>query len=839
MNQLPNPFELQSAELSDINNARPNRKGIVDLPVLPLRDLVLFPRMIAPLNVSRDISQAAINQARSAHSTVIALAQIDPEDNAPQPNDFHIVGTEAAPARPMRLPDGNTSVLVQGRRRLEIVEVYEAEGHLRAKARVMHEPEIDAHDPETEALMRVIISLLEKAISLKRDLPEEALVYALNIDEPGWLADWVTTTLELELLEYQSILETISPLTRLQRVSILLGREINRMEMEERIHADVQQRVDASQKEFYLREQLKAIQTELGEIDVFQQELEELREKIENAHMPDEALQRARIEYKRLLQQPPMSPETGVIRTYLEWLIDLPWEARTEDNLDLKHAREVLDTRHFGLEKAKERILEYIAVRKLAQDPDKIKQPILCFVGPPGTGKTSLGASIAEALGRKFGRLSLGGVRDEAEIRGHRRTYIGALPGRVLHTMRRVSTVNPLIMLDEIDKMSSDFRGDPASALLEVLDPEQNHNFSDHYLELPYDLSQVLFVTTANTLWSLPPALEDRLEVIEFSSYTEDEKVEISRKFLIPRQYEQNSLQGHPLEIDEDALRLLVREYTYESGVRELERQIATICRKLARQIAEEKPAELHVTADHLLGLLGPSLFPQDEANKTDEVGLVTGLAWTANGGEITPIEVAMMDGKGEVQVTGQVGEVMQESIQAAYAYLRSRAKEYGFKLKGMEKKDIAIHMPEAATSKDGPSAGVTIATALLSVLTGRKVRSSVAMTGEITLRGRVLPIGGLKEKMLAAHRMGIKTVIIPKKNAKDLIDIPERVKADIQIEQVEHIDQVLAIALLPAEARSTRTRTAQAQDAPAKAATPRTRKSAVKPASTATPTSN
>jgi ATP-dependent Lon protease len=558
----------------------------------------------------------------------------------------------------------------------------------------------------------------------------------------------------------------------------------------------VQQELDKTQREYFLREQMKVIQSELGESDIYTQEINELRKKIAETDLPDEAKARAEKEIGRLASMPSMSPETGIIRTYLDWLIELPWSEATEDNLDIAHVEDVLESRHFGLPKAKERIVEYIAVRRLAVD--KMRSPILCFVGPPGTGKTSLGQSIAEALGRKFVRVSLGGVRDEAEIRGHRRTYIGSLPGRIIQTMRRAGTVNPLFMLDEVDKLGLDFRGDPSAALLEVLDPEQNYAFSDHYLEVPYDLSKVLFITTANILDPIPPALQDRMEVIKFPGYVDEEKLEIAHRFLIPRQLEEHGLQDHPIAFTEGVLRAIIREYTYEAGVRNLERNIANICRKIARRVAEEKPPPRRVTARMLTRYLGPPEFIPGLPEKQAGIGIATGVAWTEAGGDLMTVEVALMPGKGNLQLTGQLGEILQESAQAALSYARACSEELDIDPDVFDKTDIHVHLPEGAIPKDGPSAGITIATALISALSGRAVRHDVAMTGEITLRGRVLPVGGLREKMLTAYRAGLKTVIIPKRNNKELVEIPRRVKRSVRTVLAEDMDQVLAEALLP-----------------------------------------
>ncbi|NJC96057.1 MAG: endopeptidase La [Anaerolineae bacterium] len=616
----------------------------------------------------------------------------------------------------------------------------------------------------------------------------------MNISEPGWLADMIATSLALNYEAKQSLLMLLDVRGRLQALNKILAQEVDVLELEDEIHSRVQNEVDKSQREFYLREQMRQIQNELGEGDIFTRDAAELKRKIEAVSLPDEPKLVALRELERLNQMPPMAPEVGIIRTYIDWIVELPWSNSTPDNLDVKNAAKILERDHYGLKKPKERILEYIAVRSLK--PKKERQPILCFVGPPGVGKTSLGRSIAEALGRKFVRVSLGGVRDEAEIRGHRRTYIGALPGRIIQTMKRAGTSNPLFMLDEIDKLYSDFRGDPASAMLEVLDPEQNNAFSDHYLELPFDLSKVMFVTTANSLGSIPPALLDRMEVIEFPGYIEEEKLEIANRYLVPRQIEENGLDEVSPKFEPDAIRRIIREYTYEAGVRNLEREIGRVCRKVARLKAEGKKYPTTITADSIEKFLGPQQIFQPEAERSDEVGVVTSLAWTENGGEIMPVEVAVLEGKGGLQMTGQMGDVMQESGQAALTYIKSRAAQLNIDMEVFERMDIHVHMPEGGIPKDGPSAGITMATAIVSALTGRPVYKHVGMTGEITLRGRVLPIGGVREKVLAAHRAGLKTVLLPEKNIKDLVDLPKAAKTELKIIPVKHMDDVLKIAL-------------------------------------------
>ncbi len=658
----------RTEELYHVPNQTPDEDGCIEALVLPLRDIVIFPHMVTPVFVARQSSLLAIQEAHERNLTVIGLTQRDPEIEEPGPEDFMPIGVELAVGRLLSMPDGSSSALVQGRLRVEVVEFTRLTPVLKVRARVIIEPTIA--DKTTQALMRNALDLFERCVSLDRAIPEEAHLFAMNISEPGWLADMIATAVSINLTERQQLLLMKDPRQRLQRINKLLAQELDVLELEDEIHSRVQDEVDKSQREFYLREQMKQIQTELGEGDIFSRDLIDLKKKIESARLPEQAHTTAIKELERLNQMPPMAPEVGIIRTYLDWIIDLPWSNSTEDNLDVRHAARILERDHYGLKKAKERILEYIAVRSLK--PKKERQPILCFVGPPGTGKTSLGQSIAEALGRKFVRVSLGGVRDEAEIRGHRRTYIGALPGRIIQTMKRAGTANPLFMLDEIDKLGQDFRGDPSSALLEVLDPEQNHAFSDHYLELDFDLSKVMFITTANTLMTIPPALLDRLEVIEFPGYIEEEKLIIANRFLIPRQMEESGIDSpEPDSSQPEALQRIIREYTYEAGVRNLEREIGRICRKVARWKAEEKRYPTVISPELIEKFLGPQQFFQTEAERQDEVGVATSLAWTENGGEIMSIEVAVLDGKGNLQMTGQIGDVMQESGQAALTYVK------------------------------------------------------------------------------------------------------------------------------------------------------------------------
>jgi len=788
------PFSLDDMDFEEGEHLRTSPGEVIEAPLLPLRDMVMFPRMVTPLFVGRDSSIEAIEVANERGEPLITVAQRDTEVMDPGPEDLFTFGAEVELGRMLRMPDGTISLLSQGLQRVQVIEYVHLEPYIRV--RVLPIQETVEKTPLTEALMRAVLALFEKVVQLNRNLPEDAYVFAMNVNEPGWLADLVAQALDLEVGERQEVLETLDIASRLQRVSVLLAKELDVLELEDRIHSQVQQELDRTQREYFLREQMKIIQSELGEADIYTQEVNDLRERIAEADLPDEVRGQADKELGRLASMPPMSPETGIIRTYLDWLIELPWSEITEDDLDITHVDKVLESRHYGLPKAKERILEHIAVRRLAAD--KMRSPILCFVGPPGTGKTSLGQSIAEALGRKFVRVSLGGVRDEAEIRGHRRTYIGSLPGRIIQTMRRAGTINPLFMLDEVDKLGLDFRGDPSAALLEVLDPEQNHAFSDHYLEVPYDLSNVFFITTANVLDPVPPALQDRMEVIKFPGYIDEEKLEIARRFLIPRQLEEHGLQDVSVLFTEGALRAVIREYTYEAGVRNLERNIANICRKIARRLAEGDPPPRRVTARSLARYLGPPAFIHSLVEERDGVGIATGVAWTEGGGDLMPVEVVLMPGKGGLMLTGQLGEILQESAQAALSYARSRSKDFGIKPDIFDKTDIHIHLPEGAIPKDGPSAGITIATALISALTGRAVHHDVGMTGEITLRGRVLPVGGLKEKMLTAYRAGLKTVIIPKRNKKDLVEIPQRVKRGVRTVLADQMDEVLTEALLP-----------------------------------------
>jgi ATP-dependent Lon protease len=763
-----------------------------DVPLLPRRRGVLFPNTAGPILVGRRTSVRAVEDSSQRDMPVAVVTQRDPTLDEITLDDIYPIATEATISRFLKLPDNTTQVWAQGQRRLRVDAIIADDPYY--VARVTPIEEVEEENVATEALMRAVLALFEKAVRLSPTLPEDAYVMALNVGKPGWLADFIASTLELEDPEAQLIIATFNPVERLQRVSIILAKELDVLELQTKIHSQVQEEVDKSQREYFLREQLKAIQKELGENDPQAREVNDLRERIAAAEMPEVVTHKANDELRRLEQIPSAAPEVGVIRTYLDWLVTLPWTKETEDTLDLRHAAETLDRNHYGLHRVKERVLEYMAVRQLAKE--RQRAPILCFVGPPGVGKTSLGRSIAEALGRRFARISLGGIRDEAEIRGHRRTYVGAMPGRIIQTMRTAGTINPVFILDEIDKIGLDFRGDPSSALLEALDPEQNSSFSDHYLDVPYDLSHVLFLTTANQLDTVIPALRDRLEVIELSGYIEDEKLHIAQRFLVPKQLSESGLDRSRLNFSEGALRRIAREYTHEAGVRGLEREIASICRKVARKVAEGDRRPVQINYNSLPRYLGPQKYFWGMAEEHNQIGVATGVAHTEMGGDVLGIEVTLMPGKGGLILTGQLGEVMRESAQAALSYARSRAQDYGISPRSFEKQDIHVHVPAGAQPKEGPSAGITIATALISALAQRPVNREVAMTGEITLRGRVLPVGGLKEKILAAHRAGIKTFVLPMRNRKDLEEVPAGVRQALTFIFAEEMTDVLSAAL-------------------------------------------
>ncbi len=775
-----------------------------ELNLLTLRDWVMFPVLVTPLGVGRESSIRLINESVVGSNRIIGVAALkDPSVENPTLEDVYRVGTAVAIRMMGQLPDG-VRLIVQGISRIEILEAVQTTPYLRVKIRPLPEPEIHPEEAlEVEALKRNIVTLFQKAISLTPDMPDEMQGFANSINDPRILTDLITAHMpRLTTAEKQKVLETIPIRERMRELMALLAREVQVLELGSKLQSQVTTEMGKTQREYYLREQLKAIQKELGEGDERAQELQELRERIAAANMPEEALKEANRELDRLERMSPGAPEYTVARTYIDWLVTLPWSVSTEDNLDIAAVKKTLDEDHWGLEKVKERILEFLSVRKFKQQ-GTVRQPILCFVGPPGVGKTSLGKSIAHALGRKFVRISLGGVRDEAEIRGHRRTYIGALPGQIIQGMKRAGTNNPLFMLDEIDKVTADFRGDPSSALLEVLDPEQNYTFRDHYLEVPFDLSKVLFITTANMLDTILPPLRDRMEIIELSGYTEEEKIKIAQRHIIPKQLAEHGIEGR-VEFTTEAVAAIIRGYTREAGVRNLERQIAGVCRKATRAFAEGRAESLTVTPELVEEYLGYRIFEREELDERTRIpGVATGLVWTPVGGDIVYIEATAMPSPAnrpsELVITGQLGEVMKESAHAALSYVRAHAREIGAPEDFYEKHDIHIHVPAGATPKDGPSAGITITTALASLFSGRPLKPRLAMTGEVTLSGKVLPIGGVKEKTLAARRAGIQTVILPARNRKDLLeDIPEEVQKELHFEFVEDVSQVLKLALEP-----------------------------------------
>ncbi|CAG8868826.1 Lon protease [Pseudomonas fluorescens] len=765
-------------------------KTTLDLPLLPLRDVVVYPHMVIPLFVGREKSIEALEAAMTGEKQILLLAQKNPADDDPGEDALYRVGTIATVLQLLKLPDGTVKVLVEGEQRGSVERFSEVEGHIRAEVALIDET--DAAERESEVFVRSLLSQFEQYVQLGKKVPAEVLSSLNSIEEPGRLVDTMAAHMALKIEQKQEILEIIDLPTRVEHVLALLDAEIDLLQVEKRIRGRVKKQMERSQREYYLNEQMKAIQKELGDGDEGHNEVEELKKRIDGAGLPKDAYAKAQAELNKLKQMSPMSAEATVVRSYLDWLVQVPWKAQSKVRLDLAKAEEILDADHYGLEEVKERILEYLAVQKRVK---KIRGPVLCLVGPPGVGKTSLAESIASATNRKFVRMALGGVRDEAEIRGHRRTYIGSMPGRLIQKMTKVGVRNPLFLLDEIDKMGSDMRGDPASALLEVLDPEQNHNFNDHYLEVDYDLSDVMFLCTSNSM-NIPPALLDRMEVIRLPGYTEDEKINIAIKYLVPKQTKANGLKKGELDVEVSAIRDIIRYYTREAGVRGLERQIAKVCRKVVKEHAGNKPPAIKVAGEQLEHYLGVRKFRYGLAEQQDQIGQVTGLAWTQVGGELLTIESVVIPGKGQLIKTGSLGDVMVESITAAQTVVRSRARSLGIAADFHEKHDVHIHMPEGATPKDGPSAGVGMCTALVSALTQIPVRADVAMTGEITLRGQVLAIGGLKEKLLAAHRGGIKTVIIPEENVRDLKEIPENIKQDLQIKPVKWIDEVLQIAL-------------------------------------------
>lgn len=763
------------------------------LPLLPVRDIVIFPYMVLPLFVGREMSIKAIEDALAGNRMIFLVAQKLLDVENPEPKDIYNIGTVGMIMRMLKLPDGRIKILVQGIAKAKIQEYVQKEPYYQVNIDRITEEKVHEVTLEIEALMRTIKEQVEKMITLGKIIIPDIMVVVENIDDPGRLADIIVSNLGLKVDAAQEVLEIISPVVRLKKVNEILNKELEVLSMQQKIQAEARGEIDKTQREYYLREQLKAIQKELGETDDRAEEISEFKKRIEEAKMPEKVAKESEKQLKRLERMHPDTAEASTVRTYLEWLVELPWSRSTKDNLDIKAASKILNAEHYDLEKVKERILEYLGVRKLKE---KMKGPILCFVGPPGVGKTSLGRSIARSLGREFVRISLGGIRDEAEIRGHRRTYVGALPGRIIQGIKQADSRNPVFMLDEVDKIGADYRGDPSAALLEVLDPEQNHAFSDHYLGVPFDLSDVMFITTANIIDPIPAALKDRMEVIELSGYTEEEKAGIARNFLIPKQLEEHGITEKNVNISDTALKQLIAQYTREAGVRNLEREIANVFRKVAKMIAEGKMKRYQISPPNLHKYLGvPKFLPEVEQEK-DTIGVATGLAWTEAGGDIIYVEATIMKGKGSLTLTGHLGDVMKESAQAALSYIRSAAKSLDIKDDAFSKYDIHIHVPAGAIPKDGPSAGITMASAIASVFTGVPLDKEVAMTGEITLRGRVLPIGGLKEKALAARRFGIKTVILPKRNEKDLEDVPKNVRKNMNFVFVETMDDVLKAAL-------------------------------------------
>ncbi|HQC63793.1 MAG TPA: endopeptidase La [Anaerolineaceae bacterium] len=775
--------------LHDVPERRPGKDGTFTAPAIIITKSPILPDSLSTMTVATDaLILSAINQAWEENTTVVGVF-----DDGKKEQSFLSLGVEFAPGEPIQTDKDTVTFIVQGRRRVEVLEIFVDENDmLFVKAALIKIPK--RRSKEVQALMRQVIKYFETFAQLSQHLPPTVIQFARQLEDPGELADIVTASINLKPAQMMEIITAVDPAERIETALRLIKHEVSLLELEAEINDRVQQELDQGQREIYLREKIEKLQQELNDGKSTDPDIRSLEDLLESKEYPEEVVKTAKKELERLKMTPSLSPESGMISTYLHWLLELPWNEETQDRLDIKEAQAILDKHHYGLPKAKDRILEYLAVRSL--NPPKNRQPILCFVGPPGTGKTSLGKSIAEAMGRKFVRRSLGGVRDESEIRGHRRTYIGSMPGRILETISKVGVANPLFMLDEIDKLSSDIHGDPASALLEVLDPEQNYSCSDHYLEVPFDLSKVFFITTANTVQSIPPALLDRMEIIEFPGYIEEEKLEIARQFLIPEQLEENGLQDKSIEFTEDALRLIIKSYTYEAGVRNLERMIGAVLRKTARKLAEGEAIEKLITPELVEERLGPVEFFPITAELQDEVGMATAVAWTENGGEIMQIEVLVMPGKGNLQITGQVGEIMQESAQAALSYIKSKAENFQIPDSLFEETDVHIHVPEGSIPKDGPSAGITMAIAMTSAVLGVPTRHEVAMTGEITLRGRILPVGGVREKVLAAHRAGITTILLPTKNQKDLIEVPAPVLEQLRIVFVEHMDEVLKEAL-------------------------------------------
>lgn len=761
------------------------------IPLLPLRGLLVFPSVIMHLDVGRAKSINALESAMVSDRRVLLASQKDPDLDDPRPDEIYETGTVAEVRQLLKLPGGNLRVLVEGLHRGRIKRYIDTADYLAVEVEEL--PAAEAATPETEALRRLLVDQFEQWVKLSKKIPPETLLTVTGVSDPGRLADLVAGHLAMKLDEKQQVLATIDVRERLNLLCDMLAKELSIMEIEKRISQRVRKQVERSQKEYYLREQLKAINKELGEKDEKAAEIESYRKRLAESGVPQEVAEKIGREIDRLEKMPSMTAETAVIRNYLDFLLALPWSKETLESLEQEAAEAVLESDHYGLEKVKERILEYLAIRSLA---GSMKGPILCLVGPPGVGKTSLAKSVARAMERKFIRVSLGGVRDEAEIRGHRRTYVGALPGRILQGIRNAGSKNPVFLLDEVDKMSSDFRGDPSSALLEVLDPEQNVSFSDHYAEVPFDLSRVFWIVTANTTHTIPRPLLDRMEIIQIPGYTEEEKLGIAERYLVPKQIKEHGLKPSWIRFSPDSLRAIVRGYTREAGVRSLERAVATVCRKVARQIVQHKRKRFQVKPEQLPSLLGLPKFHEADKARNAEVGVATGLAWTSVGGDVLEVEVSVTPGKGRMELTGQMGDVMKESAKAGYTYIRSRAETLGIDGAFHEKSDVHVHLPEGAIPKDGPSAGITMATAMASALTGRKVPADLAMTGEITLRGRVLPVGGIKEKVLAAHRFGIKRIILPAKNERDLEELPVNIRKELAFVPVKHMDEVLAIAL-------------------------------------------
>ncbi|PYQ17203.1 MAG: endopeptidase La [Acidobacteria bacterium] len=767
---------------------------IETLPMVPLRDVVVFPHMMIPFVIGRPSSIKALEYALVKGKRIFLSAQHDATRDNPGPEEIHTLGTLCNIVQSLKLPDGNVKVLVEGLDRGRALEFKEEQGFFRVVVKLI--PKQVETASGVEAVMSKVIALFEQYVKLSNNLHYDAMLAAVRVEDPGKLADTISSHLVVPVEEKQNLLEIFAPQERLQRILTILEAEVDKLQVDKRIQGRVKKQMERAQKEYYLNEKMKAIQKELGRKDDRLNEIEELRKKIEMAKMPKDAEDRALQELKRLESMPPMSAEATVSRNYLDWLIAVPWSKRTRERKDLLAAEAILNEDHYGLEKVKERIVEFLAVRQLVNKP---KGPILCFVGPPGVGKTSLAKSIARCTNRKFVRMSLGGVRDEAEIRGHRRTYIGAFPGQIVQMMKKAGTRNPVFLLDEVDKMSMDFRGDPSAALLEVLDPEQNHSFTDHYLDVEFDLSSVFFIATANVLHTIPQPLQDRMEVLRLPGYTEREKVEIAKRHLIPKQLKSHGLRAENISFTEESLQEIIRRYTREAGVRNMEREISSICRKVARKVVlDGRGYQVEISAGNTDSYLGVPRYRASRQEERNEIGMATGLAWTEVGGEILPIEVTLMPGKGALRLTGKLGDVMQESAHAALSYVRSRAEQLGIAPGFNRRTDIHIHVPEGAIPKDGPSAGITIATALVSALTKIPVRREVAMTGEITLRGKVLPIGGVKEKLLAAHRIGVTTIVLPRENEKDLADIPKVVLDAVTVELVEHMDEVLKVALAP-----------------------------------------